>query len=69
MLLSALQDSSDSGLMWRCGDLISAISQNNPYCQEKLLHDTDQLDRLMRYVESQSQPEIVRVKALYALSG
>ena len=68
-ILKPLQDSDDVELRWRCGDLIAALCQNNPYCQQKILDETDQLDRLMAYIESKDEPAIVNVKAVYALSG
>lgn len=69
LLLTKLLDSGDKGFAWRAGELTAALSQNNAYCQEHLLTSTDLLDRLMRLVASQNEPSVVRVKALYGLSG
>jgi len=67
-IFTLLQDSQNEGLKWRCGDLIATLCQNNPYCQEKLLAETDQLDRLMQMVKSGTESPLVKVKAMYALS-
>ena len=63
------KDDKDDGFKWRCGDLIATLCQNNPYCQQKLLHESEQMDRLMALVRNITETEKTRVKALYALSG
>ena len=63
------KEDKDDGFKWRCGDLIATLCQNNPYCQQKLLHETEQMDRLMALVRNITETEKTRVKALYALSG
>ncbi|XP_060845081.1 uncharacterized protein LOC132924671 [Rhopalosiphum padi] len=49
-------------------ELISTLVQNNPYCQEKFMENTNYLKALISMVENDNDDE-VRVKALAAISS
>ena len=59
-------NSPHSGIRWRVADLIAELSQNNPFCQEKIL-EAGYMPILLNMVDTDSC-EQARVKALYAVS-
>lgn len=65
MLIPCLS-SPHTSLQWRAADLIAELSQNNPYCQSRILAG-GLLPTLLEMVDNGTS-EIVRVKALYAIS-
>jgi len=66
-ILPSLLKSSHSGIRWRAAALIATLTQNNPYCQQEVLN-MQLLPLLLQIVNSSSEDELVRIKALYALS-
>ena len=54
------------GLKWRTADLVASLVQNNPYCQ-KVAIELHYIEQLLKLVD-QDTNDMVRVKALYALS-
>lgn len=59
-------DSAHGSLRWRAADIIADLTQNNPYCQERVL-EAGLLPVLLSLVDVDPVQE-VRIKALYALS-
>lgn len=59
-------NSPHSGIRWRVADLIAELTQNNPFCQEKVL-EAGYMPILLSMVDADSC-EQARVKALYAVS-
>ncbi|XP_069683764.1 hsp70-binding protein 1 [Periplaneta americana] len=59
-------DSAHGSLRWRAAEIIAELTQNNPYCQERVL-EAGLLPVLLSLVDIDPNPQ-VRVKALYALS-
>ncbi|XP_033223496.1 hsp70-binding protein 1 [Belonocnema kinseyi] len=59
-------NSPHSGIRWRVADLIAELSQNNPFCQEKIL-EAGYMPILLNMVDT-DPCEQARVKALYAVS-
>ncbi|XP_077994210.1 hsp70-binding protein 1-like [Glandiceps talaboti] len=56
----------NSEIRWRCADLLATMTQNNPYTQQVLLDDQF-LPVLIELLEK-DEAEMVRIKALYAIS-
>jgi len=59
-------NSAHGSLRWRAADIIAELTQNNPYCQERVL-EADLLPVLLSLVNVDPVQQ-VQVKALYALS-
>ncbi|XP_067015204.1 hsp70-binding protein 1 [Anabrus simplex] len=59
-------DSAHSSLRWRAAEIIAELTQNNPFCQEKIL-EAGLLPPLLALLDSDPN-EQVRVKALYGIS-
>lgn len=59
-------DSSHGSLRWRAAEIIAELTQNNPYCQERVL-EAGLLPVLLSLVDVDPVQQ-VRIKALYALS-
>lgn len=59
-------NSNHSSLRWRAADIIAELTQNNPYCQEKVL-EAGLMPMLLNMVDTDPS-EQSRIKALYALS-
>lgn len=59
-------DSSHGSLRWRAAEIIAELTQNNPYCQERVL-EAGLLPVLLSLVDTDDNQQ-VRIKALYALS-
>lgn len=55
-----------TSLQWRTAELIAELTQNNPYCQSRIL-SAGLLPTLLEMVDGGAN-EAVRVKALYAIS-
>lgn len=55
-----------SSLRWRTADIIAELTQNNPYCQEKVL-EAGLMPILLNMVDTDPS-EQTRIKALYAVS-
>ena len=65
-ILGPCLNSSHSGIRWRVADLIAELSQNNPFCQEKML-EAGYMPILLSMVDT-DPCEQARIKALYAVS-
>lgn len=65
-IFSPCLSSAHGSLRWRTAELIAELTQNNPYCQEKIL-EAKLLPVLSSLVDCDPH-ELVRIKALYALS-
>ncbi|KAJ9577159.1 hypothetical protein L9F63_006281 [Diploptera punctata] len=59
-------NSCHSCLRWRAADILAELTQNNPYCQDRVL-EADLLPDLLSLVDTDPNDN-VRVKSLYALS-
>lgn len=59
-------NSPHSSIRWRAADIIAEVSQNNPFCQEKFL-ESGLFPTLLNMIDT-DPAEMVRVKALYAVS-
>jgi len=59
--------SSEPTVRGKTAQLIAALVQNNPYCQEKFIEHPSYINLLMDLVENDDDVE-VRTKALYAIS-
>lgn len=59
-------NSPHSGIRWRIANLIAELSQNNPFCQEKVL-EAGYMPILLSMVDTDPHDQ-ARVKALYAVS-
>ncbi|XP_012252016.2 hsp70-binding protein 1-like isoform X1 [Athalia rosae] len=59
-------NSTHSSLRWRAADIIAELTQNNPYCQEKIL-EAGLMPILLNMVDTDPS-EQTRIKALYAVS-
>jgi hypothetical protein len=59
-------DSSHGSLRWRAAEIIAELTQNNPYCQKRVL-EAGLLPVLLSLVDTDDNQQ-VRIKALYALS-
>lgn len=59
-------NSPHSSIRWRAADIIAELSQNNPFCQDKVL-ETNLFSTLLNMVDSDPS-EAARIKALYAVS-
>jgi hsp70-interacting protein len=59
-------DSPHGSLRWRAAEIIAELSQNNPYCQERVL-EAGLLPVLLSLIDVDDNRQ-VRIKALYALS-
>ncbi|XP_049839749.1 hsp70-binding protein 1 isoform X3 [Schistocerca gregaria] len=59
-------DSAHSSLRWRAAEIIAELTQNNPYCQQRIL-EANLLQPLLNLVDNDPASQ-VRVKALYAIS-
>lgn len=59
-------DSAHGSLRWRAAEIIAELTQNNPYCQERVL-EAGLLPVLLSLVDVDHNQQ-VRIKALYALS-
>jgi hsp70-interacting protein len=66
-ILPTLLESESEGLRWRTGELIAALTQNNPVSQLAIL-EAGLLPRLLRKIDSEHETELVRVKSLFAVS-
>jgi hypothetical protein len=53
-------------LRWRAAEIIAELTQNNPYCQERIL-EAGLLPVLLSLADVDHNQQ-VRIKALYALS-
>ncbi|GLH13986.1 Uncharacterized protein GBIM_18445 [Gryllus bimaculatus] len=58
--------SAHSSLRWRAAEIIAELTQNNPYCQERILEA--QLLPVLSSLVDNDPNEQVKVKALYAIS-
>lgn len=58
--------SSHTSLQWRAAELIAELTQNNPYCQSRIL-SSGLLPTLLEMVDTGAS-EAVKVKSLYAIS-
>lgn len=65
MLIPCLK-SPHISIQWRAAELIAELTQNNPYCQSRIL-SAGLLPSLLDMVDNGSS-EAVKVKALYAVS-
>lgn len=65
-IFGACLNSPHSGIRWRVANLIAEITQNNPFCQEKVLQ-AGFMPILLSMVDTDPS-ELARVKALYAVS-
>ena len=65
-VLDGVLRSNYGDIRWRAAELIAALVQNNPYCQQKAL-EVNILPLLVEMVDSDVDM-LVRVKALYAIS-
>lgn len=65
-VLKSCLNSLHSGIRWRTAVLIAELTQNNPYCQEKIL-EAGLLPILLNMVDCDPL-ELARVKSLYAVS-
>ncbi|XP_078036893.1 hsp70-binding protein 1 [Augochlora pura] len=59
-------NSPHSNIRWRAADVIAELTQNNPFCQDKFL-ETGLFPVLLKIIDT-DPVEIVRIKALYAVS-
>ncbi|XP_046980231.1 hsp70-binding protein 1 isoform X1 [Schistocerca americana] len=59
-------DSAHSSLRWRAAEIIAELTQNNPYCQQRIL-EANLLQPLLNLIDNDPASQ-VRVKALYAIS-
>ncbi|XP_015586417.1 hsp70-binding protein 1 isoform X2 [Cephus cinctus] len=59
-------NSPHSNIRWRTADIIAELTQNNPFCQEKVL-EIGAMPILLNMVDSDPS-EQARIKALYAVS-
>lgn len=59
-------DSAHGSLRWRAAEIIAELTQNNPYCQERVL-EAGLLPVLLSLVDVDHNQQ-VQIKALYALS-
>jgi hsp70-interacting protein len=59
-------DSAHGSLRWRAAEIVAELTQNNPYCQERVL-EAGLLPVLLSLVDGDPAQQ-VRIKALYALS-
>lgn len=59
-------NSPHSGIRWRIANLIAELTQNNPFCQEKVL-EAGYMPILLNMVDSDPHHQ-ARIKALYAVS-
>ncbi|XP_011499329.1 PREDICTED: hsp70-binding protein 1-like [Ceratosolen solmsi marchali] len=59
-------NSSHNGIRWRVANLIAELTQNNSYCQEKVL-EAGYMPILLNMIDSDTS-ELSRIKALYAVS-
>lgn len=65
-ILGACLNSPHAGIRWKVADLIAELTQNNPFCQGKIL-EAGFLPILLSMVDGDIS-EHARVKALYAVS-
>lgn len=59
-------NSPHSGIRWRVANLIAELTQNNPFCQERIL-EAGYMPILLSMVDTDPS-DMARVKALYAIS-
>lgn len=59
-------NSPHSGIRWRVANLIAELTQNNPFCQEKVL-EAGFMPILLSIVDTDPS-DMARIKALYAVS-
>ncbi|XP_033326531.1 hsp70-binding protein 1 [Megalopta genalis] len=59
-------NSPHNNIRWRAADVIAELTQNNPFCQNKFL-ETGLFPVLLKIIDT-DPVEIVRIKALYAVS-
>lgn len=59
-------NSPHEGIRWRCADLIAELTQNNPFCQERVL-EAGFMPILLYMVDTDSN-DLARIKSLYAVS-
>lgn len=59
-------NSPHSGIRWRVANLIAELTQNNPFCQERIL-EAGYMPILLGMVDTDPS-DMARVKALYAIS-
>ena len=64
--ITKLLESPHPGLQWRAADLLATMVQNNLTCQQGAL-EARMLPQLLDMVDTEEE-EMVRVKALYAVS-
>ena len=65
-VLGPCLNSSHDGIRWRVANLIAELTQNNPFCQEKIL-EAGYMPILLNMIDTDSSDQ-ARVKALYAVS-
>ncbi|XP_012285893.1 hsp70-binding protein 1 isoform X2 [Orussus abietinus] len=65
-ILKSCLNSTHSSIRWRAAEIIAELTQNNPFCQEKIL-EAELMPILLNMVDS-DESELARIKALYAVS-
>lgn len=65
-ILGPCLNSPHGSIRWKVAELIAELTQNNPFCQERML-EAGFLPILLNMVDS-DEVEMARVKALYAIS-
>jgi hsp70-interacting protein len=65
-IFGACLNSPHNGIRWRVANLIAELTQNNLFCQEKVL-EAGYMPILLSMIDSDTS-ELSRIKALYAVS-
>lgn len=65
-IFGACLNSPHSGIRWKAADIIAELTQNNPFCQERIL-EMGLMPILLGMVDTDDS-EQARIKALYAVS-